>query len=330
MDDWLWTGVRAVYEPFTDLRNRLSYIYLGTALLVACAVYIQAQIRAGSARIAGLTRWLLPKDILLHPSAQADYAYYVVNKFMHGAFYGSAILGSHITYDMLMPVLERNFGPSPTGVEPSVLGTVVVTLLIVMATDAALWLGHYLFHKIPILWEFHKVHHSAEVMTPITAARMHPVEEIFDATLAAIVLGATVATIDYIMGDGMRVLSLLDLNIVTALFFLAAFNLRHSHVWVRYPTWLQHILVCPAQHQIHHSRARKHWDKNMGFIFAFWDWGAGTLYAPREKEEITFGLGTEEDGTWRSVKTLYFRPFVGAWKLLPKPWRRPAGDPQPD
>ena len=49
--------------------------------------------------------------------------------------------------------------------------------------DAALWFTHWLFHVVPELWEFHKVHHSAEVMTPITAARMHPVEEIVDQTL---------------------------------------------------------------------------------------------------------------------------------------------------
>src|ERR1039458_8498353 len=50
----------------------------------------------------------------------------------------------------------------------------IVDDLFVVEGDGCDGLG--LFHAIPALWEFHKVHHSAEVLTPLTEMRTHPVE----------------------------------------------------------------------------------------------------------------------------------------------------------
>ena len=73
-------------------------------------------------------------------------------------------------------------------------------------------------------------------------------------------------------------------------FYVFGYNLRHSHIWLPYPRGLSHIFISPAQHQIHHSTAPRHYDKNFGFLFAFWDWMAGSLYVPASKESIEFGL----------------------------------------
>ena len=50
------------------------------------------------------------------------------------------------------------------------------------------------FHKIPALWEFHKVHHSAEVMTPLTELRQHPVEIIVVVNLIGLATGPHLAS----------------------------------------------------------------------------------------------------------------------------------------
>jgi hypothetical protein len=52
----------------------------------------------------------------------------------------------------------------------------LATSLQVLAYELAYWFAHYCFHKVPALGEFHKVHHSAEVMTGLTELRQHPVE----------------------------------------------------------------------------------------------------------------------------------------------------------
>ncbi len=66
----------------------------------------------------------------------------------------------------------------------------------------------------------------------------------------------------------------------------------------------------PAQHQIHHSKAPRHLDKNFGFIFAFWDVWFGSLYVPRAKEQIEVGLPDDQDEAYSSVLRLYALPFA--------------------
>jgi sterol desaturase/sphingolipid hydroxylase (fatty acid hydroxylase superfamily) len=314
--------------PFEQLFNpsyRMAYIYLFSSLVVAIATYLFEKTRRGQADQVSLLRWLLPERVLRHPSAQVDLAYYLINKILIAAIYGSVMFTTPMIFDATVTLLEGAFGPSTSTLQPHWGWSVLTTLVIILVLDFTLWYLHFIFHKVPFLWDYHKVHHSAEVMTPITAARMHPMEEAPSGIIAAIVIGVAYGALHYTLGDAAIHLRLFDINIILAVFYFSAFHLRHSHVWVRYPYWLQHILVCPAQHQIHHSVDRKHWDKNMGFIFAFWDWMAGTLYAPKGREEITFGLGTDEDGgKWHSLGALYFLPFRQSWDRLRGRTTRPT------
>ena len=321
------------FSIFTNFSHRMAYIYLATSLIVAIFVYLVNKARKGEAEQVSLLRWLLPESVLRHPSAQVDLAFFIINKIVMAVIYGSVLLTSHVAFVWMNGGLEAVFGPSSATLQPHWGWSLLTTLVIILVLDFCLWFLHYIFHKVPMLWDYHKTHHSAEVMTPLTAARMHPVEEVVNSVCAGMVVGATFAILSYLMGPAAIELRLFDINIVLAVFYFSAFHLRHSHVWVRYPYWLQHILVCPAQHQIHHSVERRHWDKNMGFIFAFWDWAFGTLYAPKGHEEITFGLGTEEDGgKWHSVGALYFLPFrqsidrFKAWRgaRQDRPFQEPA------
>lgn len=302
---------------FFDPREKLSIIYLFTALVVAIGVYVYRRNKGELPAGKRLWHWLFPREVLLHPSARADYIMFFFNKSLIVLIYASILVQSNFWYDRMV----GTFG-QPQEAELSLGVTVLAAVAILLATDFALWLGHYIFHKVPFLWEFHKAHHSAEVMTPITAVRMHPVDEAFSSVLGGIAIGTTAAACDLIFGKGAQPFSMIGYHLFLLTFYAAAFNLRHSHVWVRYPGWLGYIFVSPAQHQIHHSRARKHWDKNMGFVFAFWDWAAGTLYAPKRYEEIDYGLGNGEDGTWNTVTALYFRPFVNAARLFRQGWRK--------
>jgi sterol desaturase/sphingolipid hydroxylase (fatty acid hydroxylase superfamily) len=302
--------VLAPLQHFFDPSHRMALIYLFTSLVVAVIAYMVVRARKGEGLTAGLRHWLLPTKILTHPSARADYAFYVVNKILMAAIYGSILVTAPFANAVTTVLLKLFFGPPGEGYAPHVGFSILATVAIILVMDFALWFAHFIFHKVPFLWDYHKVHHSAEVMTPITAGRMHPVEEISDSLISGMCIGSIYSIMNYSLGPAAIVITIFEINVILAIFYFAAFHLRHSHVWVRYPYWLQHIFVCPAQHQIHHSVDRKHWDKNMGFIFAFWDWAFGTLYAPKGREEITYGLGTEEDGgTWHSVRALYLLPL---------------------
>ncbi|MEM7744729.1 MAG: sterol desaturase family protein [Pseudomonadota bacterium] len=317
--DKMLGAAAAAFDP----RERLSIHWQLTALAAAVVFWGVFVRRHGAAGPAGLLKWLLPRDVILHPSAVTDYFYFVCNRLLRLLVYAQLFVLTPVIHTVSLQFMLDTWGYPVWPREPSIFWTIVVTLVIALVMDAALWFVHWVFHVVPELWEFHKVHHSAEVLTPLTAARMHPVEEIFDTLVASTIIGVSYAFLTYHLGPATIEFTIFELNVILALFFVAAFNLRHSHVFLRYPDWLQRIFISPAQHQIHHSRAPEHWDRNMGFIFAFWDWAAGTLVSPKRHMELEFGLGTREDGTWRGVGTLYLRPFRGAWGRLRGRFRKP-------
>lgn len=321
-DSVILEALAAPFQHFLKPGDRMSFLYLGTALIAAIGVYVVTASRSGRFSLAGLLRWMLPADILLHRSSRADYAFFFINRILRWGLYGSLLFWIPVVEHLSYGALVAHVGPAGDWGEPTVWTALLTAVVTLVVLDAVLWFAHWLFHKVPFLWDYHKVHHSAEVMTPITAARMHPVDELVQNVMSGVVLGVTFALLNWVMGRAAVPLEVFDINILLAVFFLAAFNLRHSHVWISYPTWLSHILISPAQHQIHHSADRKHWDRNMGFVFAVWDWAAGTLYAPKGREEITFGLGTEEDGgKWHSVTALYALPFLQNAEKL-RDWRK--------
>lgn len=294
--------------------SRLGYVYQLAALGFAIAVWIHLRfVRKRTGR--SLVQYLFPASVWLHRSAIVDYMYYVTNRLMWVFVYGWFLVSSEIFAEGGRRALSLVLGPGWAGVTPHWGWAVVTTLALVLAKDFMMWFAHTLFHAVPVLWEFHKVHHSAEVLNPFTAARMHPVDELVTATMVGIGTGTTFALLEFGLGPGAHELKLLQLNVITTLFQFAAFNLRHSQVWLAYPYWLQFILISPAQHQIHHSSAARHWDKNMGYIFAFWDWMFGTLYNPREYEKLVFGLDTDETVEFQSLGALYLRPFGNVWRM---------------
>jgi hypothetical protein len=66
-----------------------------------------------------------------------------------------------------------------------------------------------------------------------------------------------------------------------------------QHVFASFSGPISYVIQGPAHHQIHHSTKAAHVGKNLGFTLALWDWLFGTLYLPREREKLEFGVGAE-------------------------------------
>jgi sterol desaturase/sphingolipid hydroxylase (fatty acid hydroxylase superfamily) len=74
---------------------------------------------------------------------------------------------------------------------------------------------------------------------------------------------------------------------------------------------VEHVLNSPAQHQIHHSDAPKHVNKNFGINLSLWDWMFGTLYVTTSKPEtLRFGTGEADHSRYLTVYSLIVTPFV--------------------
>lgn len=187
-----------------------------------------------------------------------------------------------------------------------------------VAFDLGYWVAHWLMHKSALLWEFHKVHHSAEVLNPFTTRRAYPVDDLLTFNLISVATGSSYGALVYAFGEGAQPFTLLQLNVVMLMYFLTIFHLRHSHVWLPIRGALADIIQSPAHHQIHHSIEAEHVGKNLGFCLSLWDWIFGTLFIPEHERRLRFGIG-KEGREYNSIARLYVRPFMRVGRLVA--WR---------
>ena len=165
-------------------------------------------------------------------------------------------------------------------------------------------------HKVPFLWSFHQVHHSAETMTPFTIFRTHPVEGIFFLIRSSVVQGLVISLFIYLFGSKVDLITIFGASVGVVVFHSLGSNLRHSHIKIRYPKFIERIFISPGQHQIHHSIDKQHFDKNFGVALAVWDLIYGSL-AFSEKSEHKFGLETKF-GAKQDLLHLFAYPFKSA------------------
>ena len=305
MEQWGIQLAQAALLPAAHLLSpsaRLWWGYLAGALALAVAVWRLT----GGRGWRDLLAFCFPKAVFAHPSARLDYKYFVVNKISFGFFVAPMVALEPTASDWAHRLLAGDGGG--LGLEAGPFALVAFTAAAVLAFDFGIWASHWLQHRVPWLWEFHKIHHSAETLTPVTNYRMHPVDEIQSALTVGLCTGTVYGLFRFLYAAPPPEFAVLGLNVALFAFYLFGFNLRHSHVWLSYPAWLSRVLVSPAQHQIHHSSDPRHFDRNFGLIFAFWDWAFGTLYVPRRREKLAFGLG-EESHDFGGVAQLYLAPF---------------------
>ena len=174
------------------------------------------------------------------------------------------------------------------------------------------------------------MHHSAEVLTPLTLYRKHPVYDLLGTLLRGLLIGITTGVVLYAFFGKVNVYVIGGANLVYCAFNFVGSNLRHSHVWLSYGPVLERVFISPAQHQIHHSRAMRHRDRNYGEVFALWDWMFGTLYVPRERETLEIGLadaaGNALPQPHGSLRAALLVPFVDSFAALRRVFRRRRDD----
>jgi sterol desaturase/sphingolipid hydroxylase (fatty acid hydroxylase superfamily) len=257
---------------------RLFPVYLITTILMAYAVYRAVQ------PSETLLRWLFPRKIWLHPSTMLDVKLFLVNRaFAVFGLFSSVSITSLVAICVLLALSGRP--EAGTSANP-----ILVSFLVLLANDFGVYWIHRMHHETRILWPFHAVHHSAEVMTPITVYRKHPIYDIFSSAMRSVLYGVLQGVVLAIFVGPMTFSTLFGVNVFYFLFNIFGANLRHSHVWFSYGRILEHIFISPAQHQIHHSRTVEHHNKNYGEVLAIWDWMFGTLYVPEKRENLDFGL----------------------------------------
>lgn len=333
----------SAYDPIMPLvgiplfflypRHVLYWPYILTSIAAACGLYLYLARKADrSAR--GFLAFLVPKSVYGHYSAGLDLKYFLVNsviisfvKFSAFAFMVGGLLS---TAQGVKLVLEAVFGPAPQGIDPSLAARLAYSVVFVMGSDFGKWLAHFLQHKVAHLWDFHKLHHSAQVLTPLTNLRVHPVDVMLENFIVAITTALVAGTYGYVYSGGIVDITIMGLTLVYFLAFIPG-NLRHSHIPLPFPRWLSHVFSSPLMHQVHHSYEKRHWDMNYAVVFSLWDTLFRTNYIPAPEEQFRLGIGPEGE-EFRSVFRLYFYPFralarrVGLVSRIGAPPQGPALD----
>jgi sterol desaturase/sphingolipid hydroxylase (fatty acid hydroxylase superfamily) len=305
-----------------DSRQQTYWLYLLISVVLALTISWAQRADEHPARRSVL-RTLFDRAIWLHRSAVVDYFCYAINTIIAGIFRIGGLFSGALVSLLLYPLLLSANSGAALALPAEAAWLAIFTMSSLIWLDLGKYLSHVLSHRVPLLWEFHKVHHSAQVLTPITAYRFHPLELVFYDIVDGLFIGASGAIALFVFGSRLEPLTILGLNAGMFLFYALGASLRHSHVWLPYPAWLSRILLSPAQHQIHHSTLPQHHDANFGVLFAWWDWLFGTLYIPRGREPLAFGLHAEEDREYQSAVTLYVVPFKKAWARV---WTGPAAE----
>lgn len=266
----------------------------------------------GGAR--GFLSFVFPARVYRHPSSRSDIVLTIINQvaspvsFALAAYAGGWLASA--TSTLLTWAFDRD-----ADFEWGVASVGALTLCLALASDFATYLVHRLHHTVPALWEIHKVHHSAEVLSPLTVMRKHPVFDLLSRMMKALLAGPLLGAVFFLFAGPVDTLTAMGANVVFGIYHLFGAGLRHSHIWLSYGPWVERVLISPAQHQIHHSRARRHWDRNFGQIFAIWDWMFGTLYVPKERERLDFGIEGESAADYEGLVSGCLRPVANAARV---------------
>lgn len=156
-------------------------------------------------------------------------------------------------------------------------------LLMFLLADFIQWNVHRMLHRVPILWEFHKVHHSVEQMGFAAHLRFHWMETIIYKTVQYIPLA--------MIGFG------LEDFFIMHIFTTAIGHLNHANLRITYGP-LKYILNNPVMHLWHHAKTLpkdKRYGVNYGITLSLWDYIFKTDYIPHEGKDEPLGFEGMED-----------------------------------
>jgi sterol desaturase/sphingolipid hydroxylase (fatty acid hydroxylase superfamily) len=170
-------------------------------------------------------------------------------------------------------------------------------VLALVLLDGWMYVWHRANHAIPLLWRFHRMHHSDQHMDVTTATRFHLGEQVASSLLR---LGLIP-----LLGFEVWDLAVYDGLLISIIMF------HHADISIgRWDRWLRLLIVTPIMHKLHHSDWRPETNSNYSTVLSIWDRIAGTFRMRSEPKTIVFGLEEFADPTWQTWWGMWKTPFV--------------------
>jgi lathosterol oxidase len=170
------------------------------------------------------------------------------------------------------------------GAQPLVLQLLEVLLV----ADLAEYAVHRMFHRVPWLWRFHAVHHSARALDWLAASRIHLVDAVLTRAIAFVPL--------YVLGFAEPA--------VYAYLVFVSFHAIFVHANVRFDFGrLERVIGTPRFHHWHHAADAEAVDKNFAIHLPVLDRLFGTLHMPEGAWPVRYGISGDPvpDGYLRQI-----------------------------
>ena len=172
-------------------------------------------------------------------------------------------------------------------------------LVAVLLLDLVIYVQHRVYHLVPLLWRFHRMHHADTQLDVTTGVRFHPVSILLSALIK---LGA----ICIIGPSALAVLIFEVLLNATSLF-------NHSNIKIPaiLDRTLRLVVVTPDMHRVHHSILNEEMNRNFGFNFPWWDRLLGSYHAQpgMGHEDMQLGLEQFRDAEEIRLIRMLSQPF---------------------
>jgi len=171
-------------------------------------------------------------------------------------------------------------------------------IVFVLVFDLTIYWQHRVFHWIPLLWRFHRVHHTDEDYDITTGSRFHPISILISAVLKVVLV------------------ILMGASAFAILFAEVILNLTSmfNHGNIRLPRSvdkaLRYAVVTPDMHRIHHSQDSSEHNQNFGFNFTFWDrlFGSYIENSKQPQESMPIGISGYTGIQTRNLWALILQP----------------------
>ncbi len=295
-------------NPFEYLMNphkRIYWIFLLSSLVVAF-VFLKCHPKQ--------KRIILSKKLWLHPSNLLDYGYFIFFIFFKVMVILPILMSAKEVALFVNITLLDQYGFVRIESFSYIQIMALFTLSVFILSDFTRYWLHRLLHFVPWLWEFHKVHHSAKVLNPLTFYRVHPVESLLFGLRYSLSIGLVAGVFIFLFGSLVGIYDILGVNLFAFMFSLLGSNLRHSHIKLGFGNIVERFLISPLQHQIHHSK--NHVNTNFGGFLSTWDYLFGTLTLSKNTTNIKFGLEKMQMKNFQNLYGLLFSPFIAIYNQI--------------
>lgn len=175
----------------------------------------------------------------------------------------------------------------------------IVTLSVILL-DMIIYWQHRLFHTVPLLWRFHKMHHADSHVDTTTGLRFHPVE-------IGISLGVKAAAVTLL---GIPAVAIVIFEV--ALNGFALFNHANIRLSQKWDDKVGRVLITQRLHRIHHSQAKAESNSNYGFSVSWWDRLFNSFTPRAQYSDETLPIGQKDVPAVKenaSIRALLMQPL---------------------